>query len=110
MDASQDIYRAETPPPRYPGGDVDACMQLNQSCPPSFEEVMALYAYEDTIRLPTYQTRSLRRYHPYWQVRPVGVVYDGITRYYNTIFDESYEALEVPALNPPAPVRIDPFA
>ncbi|KAG5639353.1 hypothetical protein H0H81_003497 [Sphagnurus paluster] len=72
MDALQDsdsLFRSETPPPRYPGTDVDVSTGnlLNQFHLPSFHDVMALYEYEDSIRLPTYQTRPLRRYHPYWQ-------------------------------------------
>ncbi|KAG5650678.1 hypothetical protein H0H81_011398 [Sphagnurus paluster] len=103
MDPPQDLlYREETPLPRYPGCDVYASTQPNQSHLPSFDQVMTLYEYEDSIRLPTYQTRPLRRYHPYWRVRPVTHVCDEITRYHNTVFDESYELLEVPSLNVPA--------
>ncbi|KAG5650677.1 hypothetical protein H0H81_011397 [Sphagnurus paluster] len=105
MDTSQGLaYRPETPPPQYLDTEVvPAVTEPNQSLMhlASFEDVMVLYEYEDSIRLPTYQSRPLWRYHPYWRVRPVTPVCDGITRYYNTVFDESYEALEVPPLNVP---------
>jgi hypothetical protein len=53
-------------PPEYPGLPervfpiTPSVFQL-----PTFEQVMGVYEYEDSLRLPTYQARQLGRYHPY---------------------------------------------
>ena len=58
----------EACPPQYPGFNVVG--DRTQTRPPafqipSFDEVMALNEFEDSLRLPTYQARQLGRYHPY---------------------------------------------
>lgn len=86
---------------------------------PSYEEVMSLYEFEDSLRLPTYQSRQLGRYHPYWRFRPTPSPQLDETRYYvgaspapnmrllstlpiqNTIFDDEYEPLDIPPFVPP---------
>ncbi|KAF5377478.1 hypothetical protein D9615_005208 [Tricholomella constricta] len=86
----------DTPPPQYPAANQPHHFHI-----PSFNDVMALYEYEDSIRLPTYQARTIRRYHPYWRIRPATPFErDNSARYFNTIFDESMVELDVPAAAP----------
>ncbi|RDB29245.1 hypothetical protein Hypma_015290 [Hypsizygus marmoreus] len=64
--------------------------------PPSFDDVMRQSDFDDPGRLPTYQSRQLGRYHPYWPFRPPSPHRDDITRYFNTVYDEEYVPLDVP--------------
>jgi len=62
------LSNEEACPPQYPGFNVlDECTQHRPPAfqIPTFDEVMALYEFEDSLRLPTYQARQLGRYHPY---------------------------------------------
>ncbi|KAG6919597.1 hypothetical protein DXG01_004261 [Tephrocybe rancida] len=72
------------PPPPYPGPP--------SSHLPPYSEAVAVDDSADSHRLPSYQPRTSRRYHPYWQMR-LDPATDIITRYQNTIFDESYTPL-----------------
>lgn len=85
--------------------------------PPSYEEVLLQNEYEDSSRLPTYQFRPLRRYHPYLRFTPPSS-FEGpsLARYYvcdiscilqlflillwvqHTIYDDEYIHLDVPPL------------
>ncbi|KAG5648149.1 hypothetical protein DXG03_006103 [Asterophora parasitica] len=103
-------FDMDTPPPEYAAHSNDpvhAVTRQHQLYLPSFDEVMALYEYEDSMRLPTYQARPIRRYHPYWrvQVRPTPEQLHE-TRYFNTIYDEEMVELDVPAREAPSNPRV----
>ncbi|KAG5648150.1 hypothetical protein DXG03_006104 [Asterophora parasitica] len=96
-------FDPDTPPPEYAALGSDphvVARQPHHFHLPSFEEVMVVYEYEDSIRLPTYQTRPIRRYHPYWRIRPSPEPLE--RRYFNTIYDEEMVELNVPALEAPS--------
>lgn len=56
-------------PPQLPAFSIFVPSQA-QPQPPSYADVLLQDEYEDTSRLPTYQHRPLRRFHPYMRFAP----------------------------------------
>ncbi|RDB29248.1 hypothetical protein Hypma_015294 [Hypsizygus marmoreus] len=89
---SQNAVPVFDPPPKYSAPSA----LTSFFHPPSFDDVMRQSDFDDPGRLPTYQSRQLERYHPYWKYRPPSPSRNDITRYFNTIYDEEYIPLDVP--------------
>lgn len=96
------------PPPLLPTWRPSEAFPL-----PTYHEAMAVADFEDSMRLPNYQSRHLKRYHPYWQYKPSPQSGDGLEYQVtvdshmsksptdfilqNTIYDEQYTPLIVPS-------------
>ncbi|KAG6811855.1 hypothetical protein H0H92_005526 [Tricholoma furcatifolium] len=80
------MFPANDPPPPYPG--------LSSFSLISYDDAVAVDNSGDSLRLPSYQPRTSRRFHPYLHILPT--LEDPLRRYHNTIFDESFTPLTIP--------------